>query len=1365
MTAPMGGGELATEWVTILPETATLARRLREFKPAPIKVKVEADYGDMEREGQVSGTRTGQKIDSTVDRETRRTGSKAAHNIASGLDDKEITNTAQRVGRSIRDNIEGETRKIDFRSMGRGFFTGIGATAAGTMQILRNVSVISTILRVASRFAKALSISMLAASTATRVLTAGIAAKFGVGLAFAAKQANRLARQVARVTSAVLVAAAAIKLLQIMHTAAKWAGILTIGMSALLGVGAALVTSMGSFLVPIILSVGSALGIAAGAAAGLLGPMLGVAKIGFKGMSEGAKALQKDWKDVDAAFYKTIGERMRPMLEAWHNLSNGITDSMTQAMLPSFGNLGTLMDRMGPKTKMLAGTFGDLSNEITRGLLGPSATDSLNKMFDASNRFFRSFLGESGLTGATTGLLAFASTAADTFSGTGTKLNDLLLKLGEFLRGITPAQMKMVFATLQTQITNVWNVIKPILKGIRDLGAVSAPALAPGFKAVGDAIAQATPGLVNMAKIIMPALSKVMENLAPALPALIAAFTPWSQILAVIAPIVAKLVADLAPFAPIILAVATAVKVATIAMALYNTAMLLYSNAGRIATAVQWAWNTAMAANPIGAVIVAIAAVVAGLTLFFTKTETGRKLWDKIWTGMKNTVSTVWNWLKVEGGKLWESMKPALQSLWQTVQEVFGKLKAAFVELWPKIQPVVEAIAKVGLAIQKWNWTVVINALKILGTTIGWLVTNVAVPYFKMLIQQAQNLWTGLKAVFGFIKGAWEVLWFGVQVAWKIGEAVFNAVGAVLSAVWNGVLSPIFEQLKTVWDFLVSKLQWFGDVWNTIWSSLQAGVQAVWDFLKPVRDWLGSFFDSIGAIGGKAADAIKTAWSGLTGILKEPLHAIGRFLQGLPDSVLGISIPFVGDLKSWGASLAGLQAGGVIKGPGTGTSDSILGLNSRGVPTARVSNGEGVVPADRLDTPIGQMLFKLLLADVPALSGGGVPGSSTGGSGLNPGAQYLSDLIKKMFGVKDIGGRRSEDGYGEHSSGNAIDIMVPGDKALGDRIAGFLVTNKDVLGLDGMIWQQRSYGYGGGFDGTPMKDRGSPTQNHMDHIHAILGKGRGVNAAAVGLPTGPLIDAQGTSVMGTSTVPGSAGSAGGTGGSYVVDPKKVREGEDKVTDATNALDIKQQKLDEYLAKQAAGDKINESTISAARDAVTKQSRELEQAKTDLETVKQGTWKEGKPADKAASGKSDDWNSVGGMIFNGFLESMGFDGSVFKNLFETPNVKSGMAALNWGLGLLAPKDGENAGAGAPQDLGLGGPGGLNAGMDMLAGIGDQAGFNFPAVAQGAPGAPGPGNQAPVFDLRGSQLGVSPGAFDDKMGEMTAANKRHPTLGPT
>lgn len=82
-----------------------------------------------------------------------------------------------------------------------------------------------------------------------------------------------------------------------------------------------------------------------------------------------------------------------------------------------------------------------------------------------------------------------------------------------------------------------------------------------------------------------------------------------------------------------------------------------------------------------------------------------------------------------------------------------------------------------------------------------------------------------------------------------------------------------------------------------------------------------------------------------------------------------------------------------------------------------------------------------------------------------------------------IGGTRSSarDMAG-HPSGNALDYMVHADTALGNAIVQYHIDNWDSLGVDYIIWQQRiKYSANGAWEG--MENRGSATQNHMDHPH------------------------------------------------------------------------------------------------------------------------------------------------------------------------------------------------------------------------------------------------------------------------------------------
>jgi hypothetical protein len=58
-------------------------------------------------------------------------------------------------------------------------------------------------------------------------------------------------------------------------------------------------------------------------------------------------------------------------------------------------------------------------------------------------------------------------------------------------------------------------------------------------------------------------------------------------------------------------------------------------------TAVQWLLNAALAANPIGLIVLAIAALVAGIVLAYNKCETFRNIIDAVWQAIKTAVKWV----------------------------------------------------------------------------------------------------------------------------------------------------------------------------------------------------------------------------------------------------------------------------------------------------------------------------------------------------------------------------------------------------------------------------------------------------------------------------------------------------------------------------------------------------------------------------------------------------------------------------------------------------------------------------------------------------------------------------------------------------
>lgn len=115
-------------------------------------------------------------------------------------------------------------------------------------------------------------------------------------------------------------------------------------------------------------------------------------------------------------------------------------------------------------------------------------------------------------------------------------------------------------------------------------------------------------------------------------------------------------------------------------------------------------------------------------------------------------------------------------------------------------------------------------------------------------------------------------------------------------------------------------------------------------------------------------------------------------------------------------------------------------------------------------------------------------------AGMVPNNVNLLRILEQTFpGITAHADANRNDKYGEHGSGEALDIMVGNDKTLGDQVNTFLLQNAKALGLQYNIWQQHLWRPdGSGYD---MENRGSPTQNHMDHVHARVLPGQAVNGA------------------------------------------------------------------------------------------------------------------------------------------------------------------------------------------------------------------------------------------------------------------------------
>ncbi|GAB3449759.1 hypothetical protein GCM10027517_36360 [Phycicoccus ginsengisoli] len=103
--------------------------------------------------------------------------------------------------------------------------------------------------------------------------------------------------------------------------------------------------------------------------------------------------------------------------------------------------------------------------------------------------------------------------------------------------------------------------------------------------------------------------------------------------------------------------------------------------------------------------------------------------------------------------------------------------------------------------------------------------------------------------------------------------------------------------------------------------------------------------------------------------------------------------------------------------------------------------------------------------------------------GLTQDGLVVLNAIRDNFPqIHSYGGFRAGDM--DHGTGNAVDAMV-GSRAQGDAVAAYVMQHAGELNVKYIIWYQRIW-YPSSGTWKAMSDRGSPTANHMDHVHVSV---------------------------------------------------------------------------------------------------------------------------------------------------------------------------------------------------------------------------------------------------------------------------------------
>ena len=309
------------------------------------------------------------------------------------------------------------------------------------------------------------------------------------------------------------------------------------------------------------------------------------------------------------------------------------------------------------------------------------------------------------------------------------------------------------------------------------------------------------------------------------------------------------------------------------------------AESSKLASIAQWAFNSAILANPITWIVVGIAAVVAGLALFFTKTKTGQQMWSNFvswlknaWQSLVQVAQTVWNAIvqafntsvnAVKGA--WNGISSFFSSLWQGIVQVTKSIWSGLTQFFSQIANTVRNVWNVLASFFSGLWTGIVAVAK--ATWQGLVV------FFKTIVTVIKTIWTSIKAFF-------SLLWQGVLLVTRV---VWNAIRLYISTVFKNIQTVIKTEMniiKTIfsagWHVLTTIVS---AVWKIITTIVSTDINAVAGIIRAVTDVIrGDWSGAWNAIKGVA----QTVWNGIKSVVQIGINAVQSIVITVMNAVKNV---------------------------------------------------------------------------------------------------------------------------------------------------------------------------------------------------------------------------------------------------------------------------------------------------------------------------------------------------------------------------------------------------------------------------------------------------------------------------------------------